>query len=71
MLVHDVLGDLRVDTQGTDLHVMCYKAVRAADEPKHQKRVGEVRTANLFGDLQLDTRVETELCVPASVEPPA
>ncbi|MDG2305093.1 MAG: hypothetical protein P8R42_10635 [Candidatus Binatia bacterium] len=53
------------------LHVTCYNAVRAADEPKHRKRIGAVRPAGLFGDLELDTRVENELCLPASIEPPA
>lgn len=54
-----------------NLYAMCYKAVRAAGEPKHAKRVGEIHAADLFGGLELDTRVEEEICVPAIVTPPS
>ncbi len=54
-----------------DLHVLCYKAVRATGEAKHDRIVGEIRTADGFGPLRLDTRVEADVCVPASVVPPA
>lgn len=48
-----------------DAHVMCYKVVRADGEPKHEKVIDEIATADRFGELQLDTRVEEELCLPA------
>lgn len=48
-----------------DAHVMCYKVVRANGEPKHEKVIDELATADRFGGLQVDTRVEEELCLPA------
>jgi hypothetical protein len=51
-----------VDDQG---HLVCYRARRSKGQPKHAKRKGTIHTRDLFGDEQLDTRAEEELCVPA------
>ena len=50
------------------LHLVCYKAVRSSGEAKHDKIVGELSTRDIFGLLQVDTRVETDLCLPATLE---
>lgn len=52
-----------------DSHTMCYKAVRASGEPKHQKVIGEIHTADRFGTLRLNTKPEEELCLPATLGP--
>jgi hypothetical protein len=49
-----------------DGHLLCYKVKPAKGELKHQKRVG-VYVANQFGGLQLDTKKEDLLCMPAVI----
>jgi predicted dienelactone hydrolase len=48
-------------------HLLCYRAKRAKGEPKHAKRKGTIHTRDQFGDEQLDSKAEEELCVPATV----
>jgi len=50
-------------------HLLCYKVKRAKDEAKHTRVVGSIHTDDQFGQQQLDTIVEQELCVPAVVTP--
>jgi hypothetical protein len=53
-------------TKNDDGHLLCYKVKPAKGELKHQKRVG-VYVANQFGGLQLDTKKEELLCMPAVI----
>jgi len=48
-------------------HLVCYRAKRAKGEPKHSKVRGMIYTRDGFGAERLDSRVEEELCVPATV----
>jgi hypothetical protein len=46
-------------------HLLCYRAKRAKGQAKAAKRKGMIHTRDQFGDEQLDSRGEEELCVPA------
>ncbi len=63
---------LAVDSAGAglsnpDAHLMCYRVKRAPGEPRHDRVLDHINTADEFGTLRLDTRREGELCVPATV----
>ena len=47
----------------------CYRIRRAALQPNHDKIVGEIRAADGFGNLRLDTSKERDLCMPATLLP--
>ena len=47
-----------------DNHLMCYRVKRARGEPRHE-RVG-LFTHDQFGQMELRTRRERELCVPST-----
>lgn len=47
----------------------CYRLRRAALQPNHDKIVDQIRTADGFGDLRLDTSRERDLCMPATLLP--
>jgi hypothetical protein len=62
------------DTNGEGIvngvdHLLCYRAKRAKGQAKAAKRKGMIHTRDPFGDEQLDSRGEVELCVPATVAP--
>jgi hypothetical protein len=61
------------DSEGvkdSSAHLLCYLAVPVKGQPKHVKR-SKVYVNNEFGPDQVDTKKETELCVPAPPPPPA
>jgi hypothetical protein len=50
--------------------LLCYRAVPVKGQPKHVKRLG-VFVNNQFGADQVDTKKETDFCVPTSESPGA
>lgn len=46
-------------------HLTCYKAKAAKGQPAHTPVTGQIHTTNGFGQEQLDTIKEQELCVPS------
>ena len=59
------IDDQATQTPGPDL--LCYKVQRAAGEPRHEKVAGELHTTDRFGTVEIDTRTEKEVCLPAAV----
>ncbi|MBM4268357.1 MAG: hypothetical protein FJ144_17395 [Deltaproteobacteria bacterium] len=53
-----------------DAHLMCYRAIYAADYPPQERVVGRIHTHDVFGEMILDTKSEQDLCVRATVELP-
>ncbi len=51
--------------QNEAAHLMCYQAKPAKGQPPHQRRTG-IHVNNQFGQEQLDTIKEEELCVPSA-----
>ena len=49
--------------------MICYKAKRAKDQPKHTAVKALIHTADDFGSDQIDTQTEASFCVPASLGP--
>ena len=47
-----------------DNHLLCYKVTLATGESKFEKVEG-IHVNNQFGLMQLDARMEKELCVPS------
>ena len=66
---------LAVDANGAGVmnpnaHLMCYRVKRASGESKHDKVRNRIHVEDDFGTLELDTRREEELCVPATIDGP-
>jgi len=66
---------LAVDRDGAGVanpnaHLMCYRTVHAPGESKHRKIRNRIRIEDSFGPLRLDTKRESELCVPATIDAP-
>ena len=66
---------LAVDSDGAGVmnpnaHLMCYRVSRLSSEAKHQKVRKRIHVVDEFGTLELDTRREAELCVPATIDSP-
>ena len=53
----------------SDAHLMCYRVRRTNGEPPHAKVKRRIHVVDDLGPLQLDTRSEGELCVPATIAP--
>ena len=65
-LEDEALEDLRDELIKADMdpsHLMCYQA-KLANRGRHERRTG-IHTGNQFGEEQLDTIKEDELCVPS------
>ena len=59
------IDDQATQNPGPDL--LCYKVQRASGEPRHEKVESELHTTDRFGTVEIDTRVEKEACLPATV----
>lgn len=45
----------------------CYRMRRGAGQPNHERVENQIHTADQFGNLNLDTKIEKDLCVPAEI----
>ena len=45
----------------------CYRMRRGAGQPNHDRVEDQIHTADPFGPLRLDTKIEKDLCMPAEI----
>ena len=57
-----------VPPRNPDLHFLCSSAKRARGEDAHDRVVGQIIAVDTFGEHAVDTRKESSLCVPATVQ---